>query len=301
MKRWHIVLIVVAILGLLGGLELKLYLRQHPRFAKKIIVLPRTAKKATIKKSKQVKYVVVQFGRTTKKQYVSAVKKATEVKRSLPLKKAGLIAGGVVGAILGGLLLVVIFRLLAGWLRKARPARLLSTPSNALDSDIPPLPEHKDPEIHADKVAEVLQARRNLQAKREGKLPPLSEQQIKKYELTDMIVNYEGRILRRIRALLRIQNTDGDVIADQGELGGYIEHEVNLSHYRNAWVGEQAMVFGNAKVYGDAIVAGQAKVFDKARIYDLARVDGAALVGGTAEICGKAHLSQGTYTEGKKS
>jgi len=61
----------------------------------------------------------------------------------------------------------------------------------------------------------------------------------KKYELvtTDTKTNWDGKTLYRIR---RISN---------GELGGYIESEKNLSQ-----------VSGNAWVYGDARVSGNAQV-----------------------------------------
>ncbi len=39
-----------------------------------------------------------------------------------------------------------------------------------------------------------------------------------------------------------------------GEVGGYIEKEVNLSQDGNAWVFGNATVFGNAKVFGNAIL-----------------------------------------------
>ncbi|MFR8514935.1 MAG: polymer-forming cytoskeletal protein, partial [Akkermansia sp.] len=45
-----------------------------------------------------------------------------------------------------------------------------------------------------------------------------------------------------------------------GEVGGYIEKEVNLSQDGNAWVFGDAEVFGDAKVSGNAKVSGDAKV-----------------------------------------
>ena len=67
-----------------------------------------------------------------------------------------------------------------------------------------------------------------------------------------------------------------------GEVGGYIEKEVNLSQDGNAWVFGDAKVFGNAEVFGDAKVFGNAKVF------------GDAKVSGDAEVFGDAILRRGS-------
>lgn len=64
----------------------------------------------------------------------------------------------------------------------------------------------------------------------------------KKYELTDEILEVGGRVLHRINALRNFGNIK------QGEIGGWIENEDNLSHCGDCWV------YGNAEVYGDAEV-----------------------------------------------
>ena len=75
-----------------------------------------------------------------------------------------------------------------------------------------------------------------------------------KYELTDEMIEVNGVILHRIKAL-----TDfGEVNA--GDLGGWVESERNLSHDGNAWVSGNALVYDNALVYGDAQVCGDARV-----------------------------------------
>lgn len=58
----------------------------------------------------------------------------------------------------------------------------------------------------------------------------------KKYELTDEILEVGGRVLHRINALRDFGNIK------QGEIGGWIENEDNLSHCGDCWV------YGNAKV-----------------------------------------------------
>lgn len=53
-----------------------------------------------------------------------------------------------------------------------------------------------------------------------------------------------GKILYRIK---RISN---------GELGGYIEREDNLSQAGECWVRNNALVFGNARIYDNSKITG---------------------------------------------
>ena len=92
----------------------------------------------------------------------------------------------------------------------------------------------------------------------------------KKYEFTGETKDWDGRTLRRIRAIVTI------AYVEAGELGGWIEAESNLSQNGNAWVS------GDAKVYGDAKVCGNAWVYDNAEVY------GDAKVSGNAKVCDSA-------------
>ena len=67
---------------------------------------------------------------------------------------------------------------------------------------------------------------------------------MKKYELTEETTNIFGKTLHRIRATRDFSNVHA------GDLGGFIEDERNLSHDENAWVGDEALVYGNALVKG---------------------------------------------------
>ena len=82
---------------------------------------------------------------------------------------------------------------------------------------------------------------------------------MKKYKLTDEKIEWYGRTLYRIIALISF----GDV--KEGDLGGFIEKEENLSHYDNCWVCGEAQVFGKAQVFGEAQVCGEARVRGKAQ------------------------------------
>ena len=100
----------------------------------------------------------------------------------------------------------------------------------------------------------------------------------KKFELTSNFKVFLGRKLFQIKALISF----GDV--KEGDLGGYIEKEENLSHDGNAWV------YGDAKVCGDAEVCGNAWVYGNAKVYGNAWVYGNAKVCGDAEVCGDAKV-----------
>ena len=92
----------------------------------------------------------------------------------------------------------------------------------------------------------------------------------KKYELldSDTVRSWDGRTLKRIRALVAIAAIGVQV----GDLGGYVEAEKNLQVYGNAWVYGNARVSGNAQVYGDAQVSGNARVYGDARVSGDAQV-----------------------------
>jgi len=75
----------------------------------------------------------------------------------------------------------------------------------------------------------------------------------KKFELTDNYVLNEYGV-----KLYQIKCTNTFEYAKEGELGGYIEKEENLSQEGNAWVYGTARVYGTAQVYGDAWVYGDA-------------------------------------------
>ena len=76
----------------------------------------------------------------------------------------------------------------------------------------------------------------------------------KKYEFTGETKVVYGRTLHQIKAL----NSFGEV--KEGDLGGWIESEKNLSHEGDCWVSGDADVSGDIEVYGNAEVSGDARV-----------------------------------------
>ena len=114
---------------------------------------------------------------------------------------------------------------------------------------------------------------------------------MKKYELTNETKTLAGgTVLHRIRALRDIPRHG----VKAGDLGGLIEKENNLSQDGDAWIFDDACVYGDAEVYGkawvfcDAEVSGNAKVYGKAAVYGDAEVFGNANVSGDAEVSGDA-------------
>lgn len=112
-----------------------------------------------------------------------------------------------------------------------------------------------------------------------------------KYEiLKDEFIEFDGRKLYRIKALKDFHNVK------EGEFGGYIESERNLSHEGDA------QVSGDAWVYNDAWVSGNAWVCDDARVYGNNAVVWFSNVGtenGTLTVyCGKNGLiaTRGCFT-----
>ena len=106
---------------------------------------------------------------------------------------------------------------------------------------------------------------------------------MKKYELTSESMVFQGRELFRIKALVSFGNVK------EGEMGGYIQKEDNLSQNGNSWVGGNARVYGNARVEDNAVVDGNARVRENAL------VGGNATVGGNVEVGGNAWVEEDAW------
>lgn len=83
---------------------------------------------------------------------------------------------------------------------------------------------------------------------------------MKKYELTNETIEYKGKKLYRIKALIDFGNVE------KGARGGFVEKEENLSMSGNAWVCDNAQVSGDAFVCGNAQVSGDANVCGDAQV-----------------------------------
>lgn len=124
----------------------------------------------------------------------------------------------------------------------------------------------------------------------------------KKYILTEETIKLNNHTLYRIQAIKDF----GEV--HDGDLGGWIESEKNLSQTGKCWVWDDAMVYDSAKVSDNAVVYGSAEIYGKAKIrgnatigdnakaydnaviYDNAKIYGNAIVYGYSEIYGNAEV-----------
>ena len=98
----------------------------------------------------------------------------------------------------------------------------------------------------------------------------------KKYVI---LAKHDWEKIGRIKAL----RSFGDVV--EGEIGGFVEKEENLSHDGDCWI------YDTAKVFDDANISGNAKVFDDAKVYGYAHLSDYARVYHSATVYGYAHLS----------
>lgn len=95
---------------------------------------------------------------------------------------------------------------------------------------------------------------------------------MEKYELTNETINFNGKVLYRIKSLRDLE------CVRKGEIGGYVESERNLSQYGECWVGgnskvyekariiENARILENSNIYGNAILGGDIKTYDNSEI-----------------------------------
>ena len=112
------------------------------------------------------------------------------------------------------------------------------------------------------------------------------------YELTDETIEYAGRTLHRIRALVDIPYNN----VKAGDLGGFIEKVDNLQG--NAWVFGNAKVYGDALVFDHAVVSGNAVVLDNAMVFENAKVFGKSFIFDNAKIFGGAEVGGHTWVSG---
>ena len=83
----------------------------------------------------------------------------------------------------------------------------------------------------------------------------------KKYELTNESKVVNGCAVYRIKALKDFGTVK------KGDMGGYIQSSINLSHKDDCWIFGNSEVYENAKVYRKAIVYGDARVYGNAKVY----------------------------------
>lgn len=114
----------------------------------------------------------------------------------------------------------------------------------------------------------------------------------RKFAITNEIKMWKGHVLHRISAVRDFADVK------VGDLGGWIEDELNLGANGDCWIYGDAKVYGRAKVYGNAKVLGNAEVMDCANVHGNANVGGSARIGDSADILGDARIMGGTAIRG---
>lgn len=113
---------------------------------------------------------------------------------------------------------------------------------------------------------------------------------MKKFELVKSEKIKVGKVtLYRVKALkdfglVKDGNTQYYRVKE-GDLGGYVQSENNLSHDGDAWVSQ------DGAVYEDAFVTDNALVFGNALVSGTSQIKGAARVGGTTQVSGSAVIA----------
>ena len=120
---------------------------------------------------------------------------------------------------------------------------------------------------------------------------------MKKYELTDETKVIDGHALHRIKALKDF--TVRDRIIKEGDVGGWIESEENLSQEGSCWIFDEGKVYGNALVLGKASVSERAMIFEDAVIGGRAKIYGSATVGGYATVSENAKVFEASCVFGR--
>jgi len=113
-----------------------------------------------------------------------------------------------------------------------------------------------------------------------------------KYKLTDEKISWNGRTLYRKQPLKDFGNVKA------GDLGGWVQNEINLSQEGDCWIYDNAKVFGRAVVQDSAIVKGSAVVSASAVVKDLAEVYGSAIVSDSAVVSGRAVVQDSAVVYG---
>ncbi|WP_420639784.1 hypothetical protein [Candidatus Poriferisocius sp.] len=96
--------------------------------------------------------------------------------------------------------------------------------------------------------------------------------------------------LRALRDITTLENGQPVLVAQRGDLGGWVEGEENLSAEGSAWVAGDAKVLDDARVEGDALVTGLAEVSGGAVVRDRAQVSGRVQVFGDAQVSDQARV-----------
>lgn len=108
----------------------------------------------------------------------------------------------------------------------------------------------------------------------------------KKYRFTGETIEYKGVVLNRIQAIIDFLDVK------EGDLGGWIEKEENLSQEGGCWVYDESKALGYTKISGLALVSDNSVVIDS-------EISGHAIVVGS-KVTSYSKVTGGTMVSGSK-
>lgn len=120
---------------------------------------------------------------------------------------------------------------------------------------------------------------------------------VKKFTLTDETMCFNGKTLHRIKALKSFSSVK------EGDLGGWVESEDNLSQNDNCWIADNAKVWSNARVTGNVHVCGFTNICGNVEVYGNCKlnfnkhfiIDGDIIIkplNGNNIICDKSYYNE---------
>ena len=108
----------------------------------------------------------------------------------------------------------------------------------------------------------------------------------KHFRMTEETIQWQGCTLHRIEA------TRDSYWAKAGDLGGFVESERNLRD--DAWVADEAKVWGSAYLLDRSLARDSAQVFDKCVLMDMVEVRGGSRIHGRGTVVhGVANIYSG--------
>ena len=126
---------------------------------------------------------------------------------------------------------------------------------------------------------------------------------MKKYELTDETIIFEGRTLHRIRALRDIPS----LYVKEGDLGGFVQSEDNLSQLDDCWIFDDAkamdrsQVLGNSCMYDNSSVKDNSCMLDSSSLWDNSHMSGDSCMSENSSMYHKSCLIENGSLEENES
>ena len=122
----------------------------------------------------------------------------------------------------------------------------------------------------------------------------------KKYELSDITMEFGIKTLYKIRALKNFSDVK------KGDLGGWVSSENNLSQEGNCWIYDEAKCMDNARMYDNSCMYdysemydssrmyGYSKMYDSSEMHDSSTMYGNSIMYGNSMMCGYSKMFDNT-------